>query len=304
MPRTQRPRVPSASSTSLDSPFSFQALVDFDATKSLLRSRSDCFLESKRSQDKERQRKILDESTVWDIQPPDFRLQLYQPKPVKRNSRAAMLKNYNEEDWRLQHSDRRRERVVFERVPLPKILQNDSGKSRNFVTSFRVPDSHASKIMFVKEGKFNPGSYKTPGPHMFRGDDFRPLIPPSHYGKPEFETFYEHDPQGLKAKSQGLRVLCEAYRDLQMQSPDGYQKQMISYKAPDPKWDAQLMLPQGAYRKHHSAPSALMHQIEKQLPWCPDRDKIEPIMRPDIYDYKTKDWIAVTGHSPEEATRI
>lgn len=59
-----------------------------------------------------------------------------------------------------------------------------------------------------------------------------------------------------------------------------------------------------AYRKGRSPQSALMKRIERQLPWCSHKDKLEPIHRPDIHDHKTVDWIAVTGHSKDEGTRI
>lgn len=170
MPR--RPRIPSASSSSVDSSFNFRNQIQFDATKSLIRSRSDCFLDSKRKQDKERTFRQREESTPWDIKPPDFRLQLYQPKPKIRNARESMILNYDEDKWRREHRERTREKIKFERVPLPKILQHEGPVEEHFVTKFRVPDSYTAKLMFVKDGKFQPGPYRNPGLPVFRADTF------------------------------------------------------------------------------------------------------------------------------------
>jgi len=53
------------------------------------------------------------------------------------------------------------------------------------------------------------------------------------------------------------------------------------------------------YKKGRSPKSALMERIAKQLPWCSEQDKIEQFQRPDIFDNKTVDWLAVTAHSKE-----
>lgn len=42
-----------------------------------------------------------------------------------------------------------------------------------------------------------------------------------------------------------------------------------------------------------------MDRIAQQLPWCSDRDKLEELRRPDIFDYKTVDWLDVTAHRKE-----
>lgn len=156
-------------------PFSFRTQRDFNATQDLLRSRSDCFLESKRGRDKVLREDEMKRSTPWDIRPPDFTLQIYQPKPPKRNSRHAMIPGYNEDEWNKVAKEKRRQRVQFERIPLPKILQPPVSEKPPFSTQFRIPDSHEAKIMFVRSGIHKRESYTTPGPHAFRGDDFRPV---------------------------------------------------------------------------------------------------------------------------------
>lgn len=172
MPR--RPKVtPSARSATVDTPFNFKGQVHFDATQSLLRSRSDCFLESKRKLDRERTQKIRDDSNAWDIPPPDFRLQLYQPKPKTRNARESMIPNYDSDEWRIQKAAKQKDPIKFERIPLPKILQEPKQELKPFVTRFDIPDSCAANQTFVKDGKFNPGPYSNPEPHTFRPDAFR-----------------------------------------------------------------------------------------------------------------------------------
>lgn len=171
MPR--RPKVTSARSSTLDTTFCFRGQIDFDATQNLLRSRSDCFLESKRKQDRQQAQRVQDESTPWDIKPPDFRLQLYQPKPKTRNARESMIPNYDEDQWREQRAAKRKDPIKFERIPLPKILQEPQTEMKSFVTRFDIPDSYTSNLMFVKDGKFHPGPYNNPGSHAFRPDTFK-----------------------------------------------------------------------------------------------------------------------------------
>lgn len=169
MPR--RPKLTNGSSE-LETSFSFRGQIDFDATQSLLRSRSDCFLQSKRKQDREKAQSLQEKSTAWDIRPPDFRLQLYQPKPKIRNARESMLPNYNEDEWRAQLAAKKKDPIKYERIPLPKILQEPKRELEPFVTRFDIPDSHAANMMFVKSGKFPSGSYSNPGQHVFRPDTF------------------------------------------------------------------------------------------------------------------------------------
>ena len=156
-------------------PFSFRSQRDFNAAQDLLRSRSECFLESKRARDKLIREEEMKNRTPWDMRPPDFTLQLYQPKPPKRNSRYAMIPGYNEDEWNKKAREKRRQRVQFEPIPLPKILQQPVSDKPPFSTQFRIPDSHQAKIMYVRNGIHRREPYTAPGPHAFRGDDFRPV---------------------------------------------------------------------------------------------------------------------------------
>ena len=169
----------SASASSLgrsDSlPFSFRTQVEFNASQDLLRSRSECFLESKRARDKMIHDEEMKKRTPWDIRPPDFTLQIYQPKPPKRNSRHAMIPGYNEDEWNKKAKESRRQKLQFEQIPLPKILQPPVSDKPPFNTRFRILDPHGAKLMFVRNGIHKREPYTTPGPHAFRGDDFRPV---------------------------------------------------------------------------------------------------------------------------------
>ena len=178
-PEIMRAKSASASELSLrqsdELPFSFRSQRDFNAAQDLLRSRSECFLESKRARDKLIREEEMKNRTPWDMRPPDFTLQLYQPKPPKRNSRYAMIPGYNEDEWNKKAREKRRQRVQFEPIPLPKILQQPVSDKPPFSTQFRIPDSHQAKIMYVRNGIHRREPYTAPGPHAFRGDDFRPV---------------------------------------------------------------------------------------------------------------------------------
>ena len=155
--------------------FDYRSKVEFNATQDLLRSRSDCFLESKRARDRIRSEEEWKNRTPWDIKPPDFTLQIYQPKPPKRNTRESMIPGYNDDEWNEKAKERRQQRIEFERIPLPKILQPPVSEKAPFCTQFRIPDSHAAKITCVRKGIHKRDPYVTPGPHAFRGDNFRPV---------------------------------------------------------------------------------------------------------------------------------
>lgn len=154
---------------------SYRSKVEFNVTKALIRSRSDCFLESKRARERMLKEKEFENRTPWDIKPPDFTLQIYRPKPPKRNTRESMIPGYNEDEWNERAKERNKQRIEFKPISLPKILQPPVSHKVPFSTQFRIPDSHAAKIKYVREGVHKCGPYVTPGPHAFRGDNFRPV---------------------------------------------------------------------------------------------------------------------------------
>ena len=160
----------------IDLQFNFRNQANYNAFCDLVRSRSECFLQTKRTQNRHVEEERIRKSTVWDVKPPDFRLQLYQPVTLKRNARESIIPSYNEDEWKKRVAEEKRERIRFEKVPLPKILQPERTKLKpDFVTRLKGFDCYRAKLEFVREGKFPDGPYKTPGPHAFRGDDFRPV---------------------------------------------------------------------------------------------------------------------------------
>ena len=60
--------------------YDFTAKASFDASQHLLKSRSDTFLLGAK----------IPDNDIWKRPPPDFKPQIYAPKPPKRNSRDAM----------------------------------------------------------------------------------------------------------------------------------------------------------------------------------------------------------------------
>ena len=56
-----------------------------------------------------------------------------------------------------------------------------------------------------------------------------------------------------------------------------------------------------AYKKGRSPHSALMQRIEKKLGWQNEREKIGDLKRPDVDDYKIKDWCDITKAPDEKA---
>ena len=60
--------------------FGFDGKTSFDAERELMKNRSEHFLI--------KEKESIDD--IWKRPPPDFRLQMFAPKPPKRNSREAM----------------------------------------------------------------------------------------------------------------------------------------------------------------------------------------------------------------------
>lgn len=86
-----------------------------------------------------------------------------------------MIPGYNGEEWNKKAKERRKQHIEFERIPLPKILERPVSDKAPFSTQFSIPDSHTAKIMYIRNGTHKREPYVTPGPHAFRGADFRPV---------------------------------------------------------------------------------------------------------------------------------
>lgn len=128
--------------------------------------------------------------------PPDFRPQVYAPKPPRRNSRDAV------KPWNYQaRFDDDPPRSKGNPPKLPEIYAPSKPGSSlikekpPFIRNFRISDSNDAKLELVKKFKEVEGSvepYKQPGPHDFR--DYPPL---KKLGLDEFTTSYERDPYNI-----------------------------------------------------------------------------------------------------------
>ena len=135
-------------------PFGFEARTSYNATEDLLNTRSANY----------RFRPPPPDNNIWKRPPPDFRPQVYAPKPPKRNSRDAV------KPWKYGTKPGEKEEVTREEsVKLPLILQAKSQDENPFVTHFNILDPYQAKILGAKYGSYKPGAYKMPQPHDFRG---------------------------------------------------------------------------------------------------------------------------------------
>ena len=149
-----RSRLTSASAEYTSKPFGFEKRTAFDAAKDLLKSRSDSFLLPSPATDDD----------PWKRAAPDFRPQVYAPKPPKRNSRDAV------QPWKYgtipgEYKFVRRPCTVT----LPHVLNPRPPRDQPIVTHFDIPDAAEARMMIVKEGMFPAEPYVMPKPHDFRG---------------------------------------------------------------------------------------------------------------------------------------
>lgn len=140
--------------------FDFLTQLQFEAGSNLLRSRSDTSLRSNRSSNHsfhQQQPSIVDQ---WEIPTIDFTL--HPQRPVKLWKKEGRRFNGKISD------------VQFEKIPVPKVLEKPKEKATPFVTTFRIHSAGAARRLCGNMYRAT-GTYKAPGPHAFRGDDFRPV---------------------------------------------------------------------------------------------------------------------------------
>ncbi|XP_060905362.1 uncharacterized protein si:dkey-30e9.6 [Labrus mixtus] len=204
--------------------------------------------------------KTESEGDVLSTKPPDFSVKLYrsltvpQKKERKEDSSPAV-----------PPLGVTKSRIG---VLLPTLL-NQSYQRRDepleFITSRRPPDALESELMFVRTGKYPSGPYKNPKPH-----DFRPL----DEDLPDIVTTFQRDPGNLNLKLRHLDVI----RTIRSESgccTRGTKTKMDTFKPPEPKWDARLVLPQMPYppksafytrhRRRRGAYSAFLDRVEDKL---------------------------------------
>ena len=143
------------------SSFDFATQLQFEAGSNLHRSRSDTsIIRSNKSSNYSfhQQSSIVDQ---WEVPTIDFTL--HPQRPVKL---------WKKED---RQFNGKTSGVQFEKIPVPKVLEKPKEKATSFATTFRMHSAGAARRLVCGSMYRAAGTYKSPGPHAFRGDDFRPV---------------------------------------------------------------------------------------------------------------------------------
>jgi len=240
--------------------FGFHAKTSYDADEALLQTRSESF----------KLRPTEKDDDIWKRPPPDFRYAVYDPRPPKRNTQAAM------QPWRYGPLGAAGAR---QRPPprLPGLLTAPPERLKPLVTQFHIDRPFTAKKKFVRRGQNEPGAYQDPAPH-----DYRQYPPLKKLGLDEFVTKYEKDPFNIQFKSKRLNHI----HGLPFEPPtrdlvEG--RQMAPPVPPPPQWEQALRLtktlwPQksAAYtrhrRRHRAAYSAFLERVEGQLDAAWDKE--------------------------------
>lgn len=147
-------RMASATSSFMYVPFGFTSKTQYDANESLIQIRSENF--SKLVPEKD--------NDIWKRPPPDFRPQVFAPKPPKRNSREAMRpENYGTFPGKHVTVKRPVRNVI------PHMLRPAKPDEGRMSLRFHIDRPFTAKKRFVREGMYKAGQFKNPQPHDFRG---------------------------------------------------------------------------------------------------------------------------------------
>lgn len=147
-------RMASATSSFMYVPFGFTSKTQYDANESLIQIRSENF--SKLVPEKD--------NDIWKRPPPDFRPQVFAPKPPKRNSREAMRpENYGTFPGKHVTVKRPVRNVI------PHMLRPAKPDEGRMSLRFHIDRPFTAKKKFVREGMYKAGKFKNPQPHDFRG---------------------------------------------------------------------------------------------------------------------------------------
>ena len=147
-------RLASAASSFTYVPFGFTAKTQYAANDSLIQIRSENFS------------KVIPEkdNDIWKRPPPDFRPQVFAPKPPKRNSREAMKpENYGTFPGKHQTVKRPERQVI------PHMLRPAKPDQGRMSLQFHIDRPFTAKKKFVREGMYKAGQFRNPQPHDFRG---------------------------------------------------------------------------------------------------------------------------------------
>ena len=121
---------------------------------------------------------------VWNLKPPDFNPQIFEPSPPKRNTREAIrpwtydaytsVPNPGAVNTNRRNNTKRRDLL------LSQLEQQYANNNNNIPQTapcgdqgmrlrFKIEDPHEARISFVKNGCFKKPPYVNPKPHDHRG---------------------------------------------------------------------------------------------------------------------------------------
>lgn len=258
-------RMASATSSFMYVPFGFTSKTQYDANESLIQIRSENF--SKLVPEKD--------NDIWKRPPPDFRPQVFAPKPPKRNSREAMRpENYGTFPGKHVTVKRPVRNVI------PHMLRPAKPDEGRMSLRFHIDRPFTAKKKFVREGMYKAGQFKNPQPHDFRG-----YPPIKKLGLDEFMTDFEKDPYSINFHTGRLNIIHGLPLE-KATDRDTRGRQMAPPRTPDKKYDAELILSKGSWPtkpgelnrhrpRHRPAHSAFMDRVDRTLQHQWAREKMD-----------------------------
>jgi hypothetical protein len=156
---SSRPLSKISSVKNLGRSFDFHTRTRFDATQTILQSRSDSYII----------RPPPSDNDIWRRKPPDFRAQDFAPRPPPRNSQYAVkpwLYSTQKDSFYEKGLQEKKEEILLPEIAKP---MTQSADWPEFVRRFHIVDSEEARQAFVREGKFSDEPYEPPKPHDFRG---------------------------------------------------------------------------------------------------------------------------------------
>lgn len=271
---TQSTREPSAVSVLGLNPFGFESKNTFDASLDLTHSRSARFAVRPPEPD----------ADIWRRKPPDFRLQVYNPNPPKRNSRDAM------QPWKYgTYPGEEKPKKRAQSVNLPNIFKE--GKEdilKNLdLSSSNLMGISDEKNHFVREGMYPAGPYSNP-----KDPDFRGLKPIGPLGLEEFDTSYEKDPYNIKFHTNNLQTIHGTGGKAPYERLTEGNSMATPLHQP-PKWEQRLHMPNLRWRTPYCAytryrlpwrypEQVIMDRVEESLNVKWDQEKRDSSLRKEL----------------------
>ncbi|XP_060582416.1 uncharacterized protein LOC132738829 isoform X2 [Ruditapes philippinarum] len=277
---------PTGSSSSVGMvPFGFHSKTNYDANESLIQIRSDNFAKNI----------PVKEENIWKRPPPDFRPQVFAPKPPKRNTQDSQM------PWLYGTIPGQREIIKRERPKvIPHLLQSKTKEDKGLVTYFHIDRPFTAKKKFVREGMNEPGEYNNPSPHDFRG--YPPL---KTLGLPEFMQKTDKDPFNLKFHTDRLNIIHGERMD---KATDRNIRglQMAPPLSPPPLHECHLLFDKGPWPvkneqytrfrvRHRPAHSAFMERASRLLESKWAREKYEKALAQHLSQSKTSQELPVNS---------